>query len=352
MLEKTLENYSKEFHSKLLDQPVKSRLRLLLFGWQRIINNFRLQQLNSLLSEDDFDSIVRVPSCLQAPPYKYQGYQGPWIEGFFYEYWINNHIHNHCTYLPILFDSFFLHSQVHKYTPKQFQYIYNQMLQVLQEAIHPDKTYFTIQGMYDFPIWDWHKFPKNVLVFSASGGGDIPIPMLKGSPQFQCPPKEILVSFMGNLGGASNHRNVRQQMYETLKEFAYFDQGSHWRSVMEKSTFTLCPRGLGATSFRLYEAISVGSIPIYIWDDLEWLPYQDVLDWSEIAISVNVKDLDKIPDLVLANSEADIRYKQQKMSEIYADFFTLEAVCKNILRMLDNFQLLTDIQQITSKRRI
>ncbi|MBD2297295.1 exostosin family protein [Nostoc sp. FACHB-190] len=352
MNQESLIKYSEEFKQKLSRQPVKSRLRLLAFSLQRFINNWRLQQLNKLLSEDNYKSIVRVPPYLQEPPYKYQGYQGPWIEDFFYKYWINNNIHSHCIYLPILFDSFFLHSQVHKYTPKQFEYIYTQILQVLKESIHPDKMYFTVLGMYDFPIWDWHKFPKNVLVFSAGGGGDIPIPLLKGSPSFKCDTKEILVSFMGRLGGASNAGNVRQQMYEALKDFAYFGQGANWRSIMEKSIFTLCPRGLGKTSFRLYEAISVGSIPIYIWDDIEWLPYQDILDWSEIGISVNIKDIDKIPELVQAYSQEDISRKQQRIAEIYADFFTLEAVCRNILRMLNNFHNLTDIQKITSQRKV
>ncbi|MBD2452895.1 exostosin family protein [Nostoc sp. FACHB-87] len=352
MNQETLIKYSEGFAKKLEHQPIKSRLRLFSFWLQRIRKNLRLQQLNSSLSEDDYNSLVKVPFCLQDPPYKYQGYQGPWIEDFFYEYWVNNHLRKHLTYLPILFDSFFFHSQVHKYTPRQFKYIYSQMLQVLQESIHPDKIYFTILGMYDFPIWDWHNFPKNVLVFSAGGGGDVPIPLLKGSPEFKCPTKEILVSFMGRLDGASNSGNVRQKMYETLKEVAYFGQGSHWRSVMEKSTFTLCPRGLGQTSFRLYEAISVGSIPIYIWDDIEWLPYQDVLDWSEIAISVNSKDIDKIPDLIKAHSPEDIFRKQQRIAELYLKFFTLEAVCENIVRMLDNFNSMTDVIQITSKRRI
>ncbi|MBD2593969.1 exostosin family protein [Nostoc spongiaeforme FACHB-130] len=345
-------NYSKEFEQKISNQPIKSRLRLASFWLQRVINNWQIQQLNKHLSEDDYNSIVRVPSCLQDPPYKYQGYQGPWIEGFFHEYWVKNNISSHITYLPILFDSFFFHSQVHKYTPRQFEYIYGQLLQITQKSIHPDKIYFTILGMYDHPIWDWHQFPKNVLVFSANGNGDIAIPLLKGSPQFQCPPKEILVSFMGRLDGASNTGNLRQQMYDNLRDFAYFGQGANWRSIMEKSTFTLCPRGLGRTSFRLYEAISVGSIPIYIWDDMEWLPYQDVLDWSEIAISVNIKDLDKIPQLVYAHSQEDIFRKQQLMAELYSKFFTLEGVCKNILRMLDNFHNLADIQEVTSKRKV
>lgn len=350
MNQETITKYTDEFKLKFKNQPLKHSLRLLLFSLKRKMNSLKLSKLNHILVNQSPTSIVNISDILQPPPHKYQGYQGPWIEDFFYKYWVKNSIKSHVTYLPIFWTDFFLHSQVQKYSPQEFEKICNQITHILEQDILPDNLYFTILE-YDHSIWNWHLFPKNVLVFSAGGSGDIPIPLLKGSPKFQCPPKEILVSFMGRLGGASNAGNLRQQMYDKLKEFAYFGQGANWRSVMEKSTFTLCPRGLGRASFRLYEAISVGSIPIYIWDDIEWLPYKDVLDWSEIAISVNVQDIHKIPELVNAHSAEDIYKKQQRMAELYSEFFTLEAVCQNIIRMLNNFHTITDIQEITSKRK-
>ncbi|WNZ27309.1 hypothetical protein HJG54_30950 [Leptolyngbya sp. NK1-12] len=343
-------DYATEFQLKLSKEPIKHRLRLLQFQYQRIKHRLRLQQFDRELCNRSAESMITVPPSLQPPPYKYRDYQGPWIEDYFYKFWVKNRLQSHLTYLPIFFDGFFLHSQTHKYTPREFEHIYNQMQQVLQD-VHDDRGYFTILGMYDFPIWDWHKFPKNVLVFSANGGGDIPIPLVKGNPPFDCPSKEILVSFMGNLGGSSNRGGVRQRMYEALKDLAYFGQGPHWRSVMEKSIFTLCPRGLGRASFRLYEALSVGSIPIYIWDDMEWLPYQDVVDWSQIIVSVHVDKLNQIPKLVKGHSEADIRDKQQRIKKLYNRFFTFDAVCENIVRMLEQFQTMDQILQITQCRR-
>ena len=38
---------------------------------------------------------------------------------------------------------------------------------------------------------------------------------------------------------------------------------------MRDSLFSLCPRGYGPTSFRLYESIQLGSIPVYIAEDDE-----------------------------------------------------------------------------------
>ena len=36
----------------------------------------------------------------------------------------------------------------------------------------------------------------------------------------------------------------------------------------------------------MYEALQSGSIPIYIYNDVPWLPYQSRLDWSEFAFGM------------------------------------------------------------------
>lgn len=92
--------------------------------------------------------------------------------------------------------------------------------------------------MHDFPIWDWHLFPRNCLVYSAAGGGDIPIPLLSGDRPFCSPPKDIFLSFMGSLEGVSNTGGVRQRMAEALDGFAYFGRGPDWEQVMGMSYFS------------------------------------------------------------------------------------------------------------------
>lgn len=295
-------------------------------------------------------SIEPVHFSLQPPAYKYRGYRGPWIEDFFYRNWIKNRISSHFTYLPVLFASFFLQAQTHKYLPFEFKRTYGDMLELLQN-IDSKKMYFTLLGMYDFPIWEWDIFPKNVLVFAESGEGDVPIPLLKGDGRFLVGKKDILVSFMGSLSGFSDATKVRSRMYDALRDFAYFGQDKNWREIMARSTFSLCPRGIGRTSFRLYEALSLGSIPVYIYDDFPWLPYQDVVDWSELAILLHVKDVGKLPDILSGYSKDRIRAMQQRIEGMYNDFFTYEGVFKNILRMLEGYKSVSDIYEVTRKRQ-
>ena len=49
----------------------------------------------------------------------------------------------------------------------------------------------------------------------------------------------------------------------------------HWKQLMGRAVFNLAPRGTGPTSFRFYEALQMGTVPVYIYDHNAtlWLPY-------------------------------------------------------------------------------
>lgn len=348
-VESAKKSYASTFATTCCEQPFNQAKKMLWFRYQTLKNNWRLAPYRRIAKARE-ESVVPVPLTLQPPSYKYRGYQGPWIEEVVYQYWLKNRIQSHFSYLPIFFDGFFMRAQTQSYFPTEFGQIYQQMRDLWRESIKPDQLYFTVLGMYDFPIWNWQEFPKNVLVFAANGHGDIPIPLLKGDLAFETPTKDIFISFMGKLDGLSDYNDVRSRMHAVLKNDAYFGEGKDWFDIMRRSTFSLCPRGMGRTSFRLYEALSVCSIPIYIWDEAEWLPYQDILDWSEISIRVNARDIEQIPELIKAHTKADIEKKQQRIAELYPKLFTFEAVCQNIVRTLGHYRSLEDVDQLTSQR--
>ena len=64
------------------------------------------------------------------------------------------------------------------------------------------------------------------------------------------------------------------------------------------SCFVLCPRGLGPTSMRLFEAMEMGRAPVVIGDS--WLPVAR-LPWDEFALFVPEKDIDQIPIMLEKN---------------------------------------------------
>ncbi len=279
---------------------------------------------------------VPVPAVLVPPPYRYVDYGGPWIEDSFFHFYLGRREQTALRYLPIRWAAVYQNIQTMNFLPADGDAALAAIERILRRELDPSQRYFTILD-YDHAIWDWHLFPKNVLVFSAGGAGDVPIPWLKGSPPLSNPEKDIRVSFMGRLDGASDAGGVRSRMHAALKDDAHFGFGPEWRDVMARSTFSLSPRGLGRASYRLYEALSVSSIPIYVWDDVEWLPYRDELDWENFCISVNIDRAAELPQMIANWDDDRVTRAHDTIARHYGRYFTLDGVCERIVEMANRF---------------
>jgi len=280
---------------------------------------------------------LKVPNDFQPPPCSYYGYSGPWIENYFFVYWCKHEKEIladskiNRIYIPIFWTDYYS-----KHEPPSFK-----IQHYLDTCLSKDKKYFTVV-QYASGIQE--NIRDNVLVFSAGGIGDIPIPLFKGLPKTKKKREErnILCSFMGHLSGSYDVSGVRSKMANVLKEKEgfYFGLGTleKFIDITSRSVFCLCPRGFGRTSFRLYEAMALGAIPIYIWDDKEWLPYKEILDWDSFAISININDIGKLPNILHAHTAKMIEQKQHKIKELYKKYFTLEGTSRQIIRTLKEEQ--------------
>lgn len=100
-----------------------------------------------------------------------------------------------------------------------------------------------------------------------------------------------------------------------------------------ESLFSLCPRGYGATSFRFYEAMQLGTDPVFVYDK-PWFPYEDFIDWDSFSVRVHVSEIDNIQNILIEKAPF-----AQKMSEtgklFYDNFFSLEGLPDQIYRILN-----------------
>ena len=157
---------------------------------------------------------------------------------------------------------------------------------LMREIISSNKKYFTVT-QYDDGILG--NVPPNLTVFSAGNKGKIvpgyshpyiPIPLLafnfpsslhEGSLMLKPQEKrKNLICFAGSL----ETHPIRKKMAEYFKGkpgvvFAEGLPAKEYAELIEDSIYTLCPRGYGISSFRLYEALKCGSIPLYFIDDYE-----------------------------------------------------------------------------------
>jgi len=271
------------------------------------------------------------------PPFK----EGLYMEEYFLKFMKDNKYKYDLDgrlYIPALWTNFQI---IHWFDSRK-----DEMQQILDEYIERNKCengYFTVVQHDDGPKL---RIPENTIVYGACTG-TIPLPLiyqdisnkLDKYPKFEFSDKRLLCSFIGT----ETHR-VRKHMvgvYGNNNNF-YMITSNDWTpdvaiksqenyintSIVSK--FALAPRGYGRSSFRFFELFKLGCIPIYIWDDKEWIPYKEILDYSKFCISINSRDMDKIEQIILDIDEE----KYNKMWEEYEKIkhmFSLDYMCKYVI---------------------
>jgi hypothetical protein len=220
------------------------------------------------------------------------------------------------------------------------------MWELLAKLGQTDEAYFTLLGIYDFPIWNWHLFPKNIVVFAANGYGDLALPLLFGDRPFRSPAKTIRCSFLGR----TETHPLRARMREVFADEATFGYGPGWEETMGASVFSLCPRGQGPSSFRIFEAMSLGSIPVYIWEKWKCLPYEEELDWNSFAIVAEAGEMEAVKRRIRTMGEEEIRKMQANLAKVYSERFRYEGVSCWIRKRAGEIVGRNEAERLTAKR--
>jgi hypothetical protein len=232
----------------------------------------------------------------------------------------------------------------------------NEMQQILNNWIQENPSengYFTIVQYDDGPKLN---IPTNTIVYGACHG-NIPIPLIyednrntfENIPKKQFNEKSILCSFVGNI--TSNHvmPNVRVEMFNILsnnQNFRLINSGG-WTPDVNKdlqnifmqttinSKFALAPRGYGRSSFRFFECFQLGTIPIYIWNDINWLPFQDKIDYNKLCIVIHVSKLNDLYSIISSITEEEYDNMFKYYQEI-KHLFTLDGMSNQIIEEINS----------------
>jgi len=272
------------------------------------------------------------------------------MEEYFLNYMLSNKISKDKdgrTYIPILWTNF----QIEYW----FKYKKQEMQQILDMYVqnHPShQGYFTIVQHDDGPML---KLPSNTVIYGACTGS-IPLPLIyedrdermislaKQNSSYKYKKsfheKLILCSFVGT----TTHQ-IRKECVKLLsqnKSFEIHTQDS-WSSNVNKdlqnlfiektiqSKFALAPRGYGRSSFRFFEILKLGTIPIYIWDDIEWLPYLEFIDYQSFCISIHQSEIIKLPEILFNIGEHQYNQMLENYEKI-KHMFELEYMCNYITK--------------------
>jgi hypothetical protein len=244
------------------------------------------------------------------------------FERYFEQYFIENRPETLRKFLPIHWTAYYVN----------YSYGTNEaaikILQKYIDSLPKNEKYFTIIQYDDHILNDISSLDILVYASGSNKAGSYPIPLLSGplccSP-FKMPGKDILYSFIG----ANTHPIRGQLINELNSEHVRFGSLPHdeYINELERSTFVLACRGYGVASFRMYEAMSVSAIPVYISDSyLE--PFNLPMEY---AIKIYPEQIKDIP-LILAS--VDVSMMQTKVKEYFENYFTYSSCADKIIQTL------------------
>jgi hypothetical protein len=209
--------------------------------------------------------------------------------------------------------------------------------------------YFVVVQYDDGPLL---RLPENTIIYGACSG-NVPIPLiyqdvtsrLESYNRKSFHEKEILCSFVGNITSNGVGLNVRDIMFQTLSNrdgFRLINSGGWSASVGAdlqsvfidttlNSKFALAPRGYGRGSFRFFECFLLGTVPIYIWNDKCWLPFQDVIDYSRLCIVIHISLIGLLESRLRAVTEKEYSEMLSYYNEIRY-LFELEGMSQEIIK--------------------
>ena len=108
------------------------------------------------------------------------------------------------------------------------------------------------------------------------------------------------------------------------------------KNIVE-SDYALVVRGGGNFSYRLYEVLSCGRIPVFVDTDCV-LPFDHIIDWKKYCVWVDSKDIESIGDKIVAFhnniTDGDFEGLQRSIRRLYEEWISPVGFHKNLWRCI------------------
>jgi hypothetical protein len=199
--------------------------------------------------------------------------------------------------------------------------IKRKFLQDFIDSLPRDKKYFTIVQYDDGCLVDFKDL--DILIFNMSTEG-FPIPLTcMDHPYTFDVKRDLLYSYVG-----SNTHPIRRELKQhTTKRLDIKD----YCELHARSIFSLCPRGYGANSFRIKEALQYGAVPIYISDKFIE-PFN--IDFDTYGLKLTEDQIPMLEQILKGFTNDDIEKKREVGKFVYQKYYTYEGCRDEILKRI------------------
>lgn len=164
------------------------------------------------------------------------------------------------------------------------------------------------------------------------------------STNHSIPEPDLLFSFMGAMSHPVRREITKishpRAVVEDTSAFNFFAgdeddaarqriqrQKKRYLSIAQRSKFVLCPRGAGTSSYRLFETLSLGRVPVIISD--QWSPVPGP-DWEQCAVFVAEDQVANLPQL-LETREAEFETLGANARAVWDNYFAPEVRFHNLI---------------------
>ena len=279
---------------------------------------------------------------------------GVWVDSFsawFAQKWWTQPIDTKYIYLPInwaacwymsLHAPFTLENGI-EITP-EFRHHYLATMQGILNSLNPKFQYFTVA---DTRHTNRLTLPETITLTVFSGGGynatemtsqlDIRLfPLIHGTMDYGANKERLKQKHLCffPLGGSKHPlRGLCRDALDGKKGCLVTEKLplENYLETLKRSMFAICPRGDAPSSFRLFEAISCGTVPIYV-SDQHIFPYGNIPDFVQV---VKPENINSIPELIHSFSNNQIEQMQRDMWAWSDEYLPKDNIYKRIIKELD-----------------
>lgn len=132
---------------------------------------------------------------------------------------------------------------------------------------------------------------------------------------------------------------IKRKKYRAgvLSDADRWQTGMAFYENINNTDYTMCVRGGGNFSVRLYETLAMGRIPLFVNTDCI-LPLADSVDWKKHVVWVDISDVDRIGDILadFHNSIHPDDFKQLQLDnrKFWEDSLSFDGFHSKLLRMM------------------
>ncbi len=159
---------------------------------------------------------------------------------------------------------------------------------------------------------------------------------------------DLLFSFQGALTHRCRESVLAlrhpRALIENTSNFNFFEdsegedakqaQKKHYAQTLGRSKFVLCPRGHGPSSFRLFETLSFGRVPVIISD--EWVAPEGP-NWENCSLKVPESGVASLISLLEAY-EDDFAALSSAAYQTYQDWFAPDILWHRLINWCEELQ--------------